>query len=313
MTERGDFAPQGPGAAGGGNGQEIAAERALCVRIWGGLGNQMFQYAAGHAAARRLGVPLLIDPVATDVAHAQLGLELFGLAPPRWQPRKPGLLRRLRQPAATRAKKRHLLWPGPVFQQESLCHADGYFEIGAGTYLSGYFQSEMFFADCAGDIRAMFDLSRLAGTIDPALLALADRPASVSVHVRRGDYASNPATTRVHGVLGGDHYDRALALATRLVPGAEFLVFSDDPAAAAELTAHWPNRTIVAGQSREQDLHLMSRCAHHVIANSSFSWWGAWLGRNPERQVIVPRQWFARDELRRVYVDEMFPRGWLLV
>ncbi|MHC5655567.1 alpha-1,2-fucosyltransferase [Stappia sp. ICDLI1TA098] len=286
----------------------------VCMRVWGGLGNQMFQYAAGHAAARRLGVPLLIDPLETEPAHARLALDVFGIAPRIWQPAEPGgLFGRLSSGRSRRGKKRFRLWKGPRFFQDGMCHADGYFDIAPGTYVAGYFQSEQFFADCAGEVRALFDLERVAPTIAPDLLALAERETSVSVHVRRGDYVANAATTAVHGVLGVEHYDRAAALMARLVPGAEFLVFSDDIAAAAELTAHWPNRRLVEGQTREQDLHLMSRCAHHVIANSSFSWWGAWLGRNPQRQVIAPRQWFARDELRRVYVDELFPRGWILV
>lgn len=300
--------------AGAKAGTAAAGEPApVCLRVWGGLGNQMFQYAAGFAAARRLGTRLLVDPLDMPLEHAALGLDLFGIEPEFWQPERGGLLARLRAPSGVKPKKRHKLWPGPVFQPESFCHADGYFDIRPGTYLAGYFQSELFFADCAAEIRALFDLSRVASGIDPALLAAAADPASVSVHVRRGDYVTNPNATGVHGVLGRDHYDRAMALAGRLVPGATFVVFSDDPRAADELTAHWPNRVLVEGGTREQDLFLMSACAHHVIANSSFSWWGAWLGRNPERQVIAPRQWFARDEMRRVYVDELFPRGWILI
>uniref|UniRef100_UPI003BAC30D4 alpha-1,2-fucosyltransferase n=1 Tax=Stappia sp. TaxID=1870903 RepID=UPI003BAC30D4 len=293
-------------------GKDGEAPAPLCLRVWGGLGNQMFQYAAGHAAARRLGTRLLIDPLEMPLDHAAMGLDLFGIEPEIWRPEGGGLLGRLRS-GSVKPKKRHRLWPGPVFMPDSFCHADGYFEIGPGTYLAGYFQSERFFSDCEGEIRALFDLSRVAPTIEPALLAAANDPASVSVHVRRGDYMTNPNATSVHGLLGRDHYDRAMALAERLVPGATFVVFSDDIQAADDLTAHWPNRVLVRDQSREQDLFLMSRCAHHVTANSSFSWWGAWLGRNPERQVIAPRQWFARDELRKVYVDELFPRGWILI
>lgn len=289
----------------------------VCMRIWGGLGNQMFQYAAGHALARRLGATLLIDPLEMNFDHATLGLDIFGIEPEIWRPDTNSLRARLLglagEKGRTRGKKRHRLWPGPVWFQKDFCHADAFPTLEAGTYLAGYFQSEQFFADCREDIRALFSLDHVAATIDPQRLALAEAPASISLHVRRGDYASNARTTSIHGMLGAEHYRRAAALMRQLVPDANWLVFSDDIAAAAELTADWPNRTLVDGQSREQDLFLMSRCAHHVTANSSFSWWGAWLGRNPERHVIAPRQWFARDEMRRTYVDELFPAGWILL
>lgn len=289
----------------------------VCMRIWGGLGNQMFQYAAGHALARRLGTGLLVDPLEMDFDHAELGLNLFGIEPEIWRPDTSSLRARLiglaGEKGRTRGKKRHRLWPGPVWFQKELCHADDFRSLAAGTYVAGYFQSEQFFAECRDEIRALFALDRVAPTIDPQRLATAQRTNSISLHVRRGDYAANAKTAATHGLIGADHYRRAAALMQELVPDAHWLVFSDDIAAAAELTADWPNRTLVDGQSREQDLFLMSRCAHHVTANSSFSWWGAWLGRNPGRHVIAPRNWFARDELRRVYVDELFPTGWILL
>ncbi|MBL6431514.1 MAG: alpha-1,2-fucosyltransferase [Alphaproteobacteria bacterium] len=296
--------------------KNTAGRMPVCVRIWGGLGNQMFQYAAGHALARRLDTRLLIDPLEMDFDHAELGLGLFGLAPEIWRPDMSGLRARfagLRDRGATRGKKRYKLWPGKSFFQQAMCHADDFWSVEPGTYVAGYFQSEQFFADCADEIRALFALESVDATMAPDLLEAARHPASVSVHVRRGDYAANARTAATHGLLGADYYEAAAALMARIVPDARWLVFSDDIAAAAELTAVWPNRTLVEGQSREQDLRLMSLCAHHITANSSFSWWGAWLGRNPERQVIVPRQWFARAELRRTYVDEMFPRGWILL
>lgn len=286
----------------------------VCVRIWGGLGNQMFQYAAGHALAKRLGVELLVDPLELDLAHAAFGLNVFGLAPRIWQPDTTSLKARvLGALGRSSGKKRQKLWAGPRYVQKDFCHGDGFSGLGPGTYLSGYFQSEQFFADCRDDIRALFSLDHVAATLDPARLALADLPTSVCLHVRRGDYAANAKTTATHGLLGTEHYSRAAGLMARLVPEATWLVFSDDISAADDLTRDLPRRILIEGQSREQDLHLMSRCAHHVIANSSFSWWGAWLSRNPDRHVIAPRKWFARDELRRVYVDELFPAGWILL
>ncbi len=290
----------------------MSASNSICIRIWGGLGNQMFQYAAGYALAKRHGVKLLVDPVSTDLAHTAFGLDLFDLKPDFWEPDAgSSLLQRLG--GKPKAKKRRKLWKGPVYQQEVFCSDDGFEAAGPGSYLIGYFQSERFFSDCAEDIRTAFSLNDVAPTIDQNLKDMAAAPTSVSVHIRRGDYINNPQTTAVHGILGDEYYTRAFEVMSALVPGSQWLVFSDDIDAADALTKTWQNRTLIEGHNREQDLWLMSACSNHVIANSSFSWWGAWLGRNPEKKVIGPRRWFSRAEMHKVYVDDVCPEGWILV
>lgn len=286
----------------------------LCMRIWGGLGNQMFQYAAGLALSRRLGCGLVLHAVETRPAHARFALDVFGLDLRLWQPdaRDLPLLDRLRGKAS--GKRAAKAWPGPVFEQQGVCATDGIETVRPGTYLAGFFQSEEFFADQADAVRAAFALDRFAEGIDPALLAAAEGPATASVHIRRGDYAADPQTTATHGLLGAEHYARARALTERLVPVERWLVFSDDADAAAALTEGWPGRIVVTGQTPAADMALMARCAHHVIANSSFSWWAAWLGRNPDRTVIAPRHWFSVPEMKRCgYVDGLCPVGWVLV
>ncbi len=288
----------------------------ICVRIWGGLGNQMFQYAAGHALAKRLGVGLLVDPVEMSQAHTAFGLGLFNLETEVWQPSgaKAAAHRFLQGVRGKDSRKKlEKLWPGPVYRQVNFCSADDFGAIKPGTYLNGYFQSEQFFADCAADIRALYSLDHVAASIDGGLREAASDQKSVSVHIRRGDYASRANVTEVHGLLTGDYYNRAYEIMRRLMPDCRFMVFSDDIEAADELTRHWKNRTLVSGHTREQDLYLMTACANHVIANSSFSWWGAWLGHNAAKQVIGPRRWFSRAEMRKVYVDDVCPVGWILI
>jgi len=289
---------------------------AICLRIWGGLGNQMFQYATGYALAKRLGVNLLIDPISGELEHTKFGLDLFGIEPEYWQPAATSSGARFKQlfgRGKSAAKKRIRQWPGERFIQEHLCHADGFADLGPGTYLSGYFQSDQFFADAAEDLRQLFALENVVPSISPELVNIAQSPQSVSVHIRRGDYANDPKVLATHGVLDESYYGPATELMERLIKDAHWLVFSDDPETADQLTAHVRNRTLVTGHSREQDLCLMSRCSNHVIGNSSFSWWGAWLGHNPSKTVIAPRRWFAKQELRKVYVNELYPQNWILV
>ncbi len=285
----------------------------LCVQIFGGLGNQMFQYAAGHAVAHRLGVQLLLDPVdSSRLDHTQYGMETFNLGATVWQadqtPRRTPLLDFFRKP---KAKKHFLRWPGPLYRHEGQAYDSSIESIGPGTYLMGYFQSERFFTNVADDIRAAFSLAHV--TSDRDLIAALEAGPYVAVHIRRGDYANDKKTTATHGLLGAEYYELARALMDQLVPGAHYLVFSDNLHVAAQLTEHWPNRLLSPGKSREEDLRLMSLCRHHIIANSTFSWWGAWLAQAGDKRVIAPRRWFARDKMLKTFTDDIYPDGWLLV
>jgi hypothetical protein len=130
------------------------------------------------------------------------------------------------------------------------------------------------------------------------------------LHVRRGDFVSLNSAARVHGLCSVDYYARAINLVRSRCPGCHFLVFSDDPQwARAELPLD-PSAVFVTGNAErpEQDLILMSACGHHIIANSSFSWWGAWLAASQAKVVIAPKQWFLnapRD------TSDLIPDGWI--
>ena len=196
--------------------QQKSLAPSLCIRITGGLANQMFQYAAGYAAAKRLGCELLVDCVSTNPDHATYGLDLFGVKAKVWHPTRTHTpLDKLKLSFKTNkksGKKRYKLWSGRHYAQKHPFHADDFDLIRAGTYIQGYFQSEDFFASCSNEIRQIFSLDHLQADIDPGLRVLATRPQSISVHIRRGDYANNPKTTRMHGLLSSDYYDPALTL-----------------------------------------------------------------------------------------------------
>jgi hypothetical protein len=286
----------------------------ICMRIFGGLGNQMFQYAAGYALARRLGVGLLLHPVGSRPAHARFVLDRFGRPLRLWKPDPAafGLLDRLR--GKTKGKRAIKAWRGPIYKQKHLVSTEGLADIAPATYFIGYFQSEQFFEDYKEEIRAFFDIARFVEGVAPELSAPAQEPGAVSLHIRRGDYAADPQTRAARGLLEEDHYNRARSRIEDLVNVRRWLVFSDDPEAAAALTAGWPGRTIVTGNSAIQDMALMSACSHHIIANSSFSWWGAWLGQKPGQVVIAPRAWFSEAEMqRRDGIENLIPPGWISI
>lgn len=266
----------------------------IIVELIGGLGNQMFQYAAGRGLATKLGTELKLD--ISGFEHYKLhaySLHHLSIEAPLATRQETAAIKggRLRR-ALSRAAVRH-------YHEEdaSLAFEPGFFELPDNTYLKGYWQSETYFGAVTDRVRREFRPSTpLSAPSRHLLERLRGDDGSVSVHVRRGDYVSNASTGDVHGLLGADYYRTAMDALRASIEGARFYAFSDDPAWVAEAFSDHRDVTVVdindAARNYE-DLTLMSACRHHVVANSSFSWWGAWLGGNPDRQVFAPRRWFA--------------------
>ena len=178
-----------------------------------------------------------------------------------------------------------------------------FLSLGDGAYLDGYWQSERYFAEVAQVARAEFALRRPPDAENQRMLDAIRGAEAVGIHARRGDYVTDARTRDVHGHAPAEYYAAAVARIRSLVRAPAFFVFSDDPAWAAQHLRVDPATVIVghndAGRDYE-DLRLMSACRHHIIANSTFSWWAAWLGERPGQRVIAPRHWFrdgpdARD------------------
>jgi glycosyl transferase family 11 len=305
--------------------------KVITVSLIGGLGNQMFQYAAGKALAERHGVPLALD-ISGFKNYALRSFLLDRLLVPevialpsqtepiqkpeinftraKWKARIDRLLVKAGLPRLT---------PSPSDYREPHFHYDPAFEaLGPQTTLFGYFQSERYFISIAESLRDWFSPCEPLG--DAVAAALARIEASrlpISVHIRRGDYL-NPGTAEYHGILGDSYYRDALVrLGAGANQDAELFVFSDDVAAAEQVLNFVPKsrQVYVRGDPARpwEDMALMARCRHHVIANSSFSWWGAWLNRSPDKIVIAPRAWFAPNELRSKNTKDLYPAGWILV
>lgn len=283
---------------------------AYITALTGGLGNQMFQYAVGRALSARHGAPLLLDirGLADDP------LRRFALSPLRISavlatdaemPRALGPIgRRLHRLPRWLTGNRRFVEQGFAFDPAIAA-------LRPPVHLAGNWQSEKYFADQSDLIRAEFQL-REPLTADRQAIAneIADRP-MVSVHVRRGDYASNPATNAYHGTCEPDWYARAQQTIEQRVDAPTYMVFSDDPDwARANLPFLGGARFVEPSTDGrdEQDMHLMARCHHHIIANSSFSWWGAWLNPRPDKVVIAPQQWFrsGKHDTR-----DLLPPDWI--
>jgi hypothetical protein len=223
-------------------------------------------------------------------------IEQFGFDRPRWK----------------RGLSRYLGWPrtSPVIREKGHAWHELTMDPAKDACLVGYWHSERYFSAVADELRPLFQLRDEARGRNAELLARMAAEPAVSLHVRRGDYAANPATKAFHGLLGASYYQAAVARMQELAPGARFYVFSDEPAWVRE-NLQLPEGSVMVdhnGEAAQEDLRLMSACRHHVVANSSFSWWGAWLDPRPGKLVLAPRHWFRPES--GVNDRDLVPSSW---
>lgn len=292
-------------------------DAAIHVRIKGGLGNQMFQYAAGLALARHHGCPLKLD--LSYCARDRLrdyALDGFGVEATVASPRDVARFavdQDWRRRLGKLAGRRDLLLPDGLYIEPHFHYDEGFFDREPPVFLDGYWQSARYFAPVADEIRTTFDRpenpSRAWEEMRHEIEAAGN---AVSVHVRRGDYVTGKAAAKMAGSCTPAYYARAIALMGRLVPGATFFIFSDEPEEAGRMLA-FADPVVVAGTSDRpaEDMALMAACRHHIIANSSFSWWGAWLDPSPKKTVIAPREWFSRAYLRKTDTLDLYDPDWI--
>lgn len=202
--------------------------------------------------------------------------------------------------------------PASTYILEKLfCYNPDVLVLPDGVYLEGYWQSEKYFKDIKTIIRQDFTLKRPQKGQNKKLAGLIGSSESVSIHIRRGDYILDPQVNKVHGTCDLDYYYGAIDKLTKSVHSPSFFIFSDDPKWVQDhICLAYPTTYVdFNGPDKAyEDLSLMSQCRHHIIANSTFSWWGAWLNENPDKMVIAPKRWF-NDNSRDT--KDLMPDNWI--
>ncbi|EJN00872.1 alpha-1,2-fucosyltransferase [Herbaspirillum sp. YR522] len=290
----------------------------IATRLIGGLGNQMFQYAAGRALALRVGSPLLLD--VSGFANYELrryeldGFRIDATAASAQQLARLGV--NATPGTSLLARVLRKVWPQPadrILREASFTYDARIEQASAPVYLDGYWQSERYFARIRQHLLDEFTLKGDWGSDNAAMAAqIATAGAgAVSLHVRRGDYVSNAHTAQYHGVCSLDYYRDAVAHIGGRVEAPHFFVFSDDHEWVRENLQIGHPATFVQINSADHgiyDMMLMKSCRHHIIANSSFSWWGAWLNPAEDKIVVAPQRWFkdATNDTR-----DLIPAAWV--
>ena len=287
----------------------------VIVRIEGGLGNQLFQYAAARSLADRLGCDLFLDlrgldengdrpfqlnlfEIRASIASSQL---LNGL--PDWRASRMGRIH------SNLSQFAPAIFSFPVFWPRSFAFDPRFDQIRRPVYLVGYWQSEKNFT---WNRKRLLQDIRLRNPLpyNTPLLNEISNTHSVALHIRRGDYVSNKAAAQFHGLCDLAYYHAAIDKLKVRIPALHVFVFSDEPAwAQANLRLDVPTSYVDANTLDKGyiDLELMSHCRHHVIANSSFSWWGAWRCQSLDQLVYAPRRWFAD---KATDTSDVVPANW---
>lgn len=286
----------------------------IVMNLKGGLGNQLFQYALGRHLASIHNTTLALDVSSFESDPLRnYRLDSFNISAAVLPPKTNSF--------AKRVANKFLSEKNPIyrfFHKELPLVRENGFEFQANilqspdnVFLDGYWQTEQYFKPIADVIRQ--DLT-LAQPLSAELKAIEEQirsSNSIAVHVRRGDYASNPVTTAYHGLYPMDWYIKAAQVMEKDLSNAHYFVFSDDHEWVKEnLKLDAPCTFIKPSPDGKeaQDLYLMSCCKHNITANSSYSWWAAWLNANPNKKVIAPAVWFMGANSN---TKDLVPNNWL--
>ena len=270
------------------------------VYLYGGLGNQMFQYAF-YLSLKQRGIPCVLDISMYLVEKAHNGLELFDVfgikedyfKAPSWLGRGYLLYQKFFIPQRSIFPEKIFTYCPDVYNTDCM-------------YYYGCWLSEDYFKSFSDKIRDIYHFKNIDEKTHESGLEMASDN-TVSLHVRRGDYLKFPR----YYVCDEQYYKDAIELIKSKVENPLFFVFSDDTPWASQMMERFKLKYKVIdfnkGIRSYQDMFLMSKCRHHIIANSTFSWWGAWLDPRPDKIVVAPSTWF---NIRQVRIDS---DGWNII
>jgi len=276
----------------------------IIVKLQGGLGNQMFQYAAARSLSKSKKVDLDFSfLLQNNVTNDSFSARQFEL----------GIFHKLKARIISNYFIKLLKSKKKLFKILS----NRYYEVNdenilnhsninsSNLYLDGYFQNPLIFQNFRDTLIDEFTFPQLTSQSKKIELKITAVKNPVAVHIRRGDYVK-PEILNYHGLLSTTYYKQSVELINSKIENPVFFIFSDDTEWCKNNLSFIDKKQIITGTTHSwEDLYLMSKCKHQIIANSTFSWWGAWLNLNPEKIVIAPKRWLS-------YVEtNIIPKEWI--
>lgn len=296
----------------------------ITVKLRGGLANQMFQYALGRRLSILHNTPLFLDlehyksEQTEEKTIRNYGLDIFNLQASianikQINQSKGWYSNPVKRKVTTALNKILPYYKQNIVKEQHATFDKNIFKTRKNIYLAGFWQSEQYFKDIEEIIRKNFQFKIPPSSCNIDYLNQIGSCNSVSVHIRRGDYVTSKHYNNVHQILSPEYYQEAAAIIEEQITNPTYFVFSDDPQWAKEniklnfKTEYISNNN---GDKAYEDLRLMSNCKHHIIANSTFSWWGAWLNTSKNKIVIAPNKWYKISEMEN---NDIIPSGWIKI
>jgi len=291
------------------------------IQIWGGLGNQMFQFAAAKAVSisGKTKVGICLDKINQHPTNSDFTKRTFELD-------KVFVLKNF--VFVNSSDYNYILHPGKsifrkilnrlkrtsYFFEKGLSYDNSIKKLSAEAYIEGYFQSENYFDSCMEEILSDFRFRQKPSEKTNELLIKIATKTSVAVHIRRGDFIEKKGNLATHGVCSNEYYISAIEQ-FKNYDNLIVVIVSDDPGWVYKNMNFGCDTVYVnwnADEDSWQDMYIISKCNHAIIANSSFSWWGAMLNRNPEKKIIAPARWYADEGLQKQTAD-LIPTSWIKI
>lgn len=292
------------------------------VKFNGGLGNQMFQYAFALALAKKFGSsPILDFSWFRDVKYHTLVVPRkfeLGVFNTQIEVAAKEDLVNVRRPDFSSKIKNSLAKMFPKFfnvnyvsEKHTFCFDKKLLNCPHYFFYDGYFQNEKYFKSLREDLLKDFSLKESFAQLNAPnqnILNQIKNTNSISLHIRRGDYISLEHVNNTHGICSLEYYKKAIDYITSKIKNPHFYIFSDDINWVKEnLKIDYPYTIVDFNQGKSYcDLELMRNCKNNITANSSFSWWAAWLNENPEKIVISPKKWLAKKQK-----CDIVPKEWV--
>ena len=281
----------------------------VIINMIGGLGNQLFSYAFGRSMALRRNEGLKFDLSWYDVTHSGAIPREYVMSQYMIQ----GEQATEAEISANEPGKAMYYWDKVVRRLAPDYHIRCHQRIknSKRVYFKGFFQSYKYFEEyrdiICQELTLRNELSGKALEMEKEIV----NSNSVSVHVRRGDVVTNKKVNETFGLVPMEYYERALKYLSEKVENPKFFIFTDDHQWVRDSFKLPYDLVIVSGNGFHEtvDMHLMSKCKHNIIANSTFSWWGAWLNRNIDKIVVMPDRWFIKKNLGKD--NDFIPAGWI--
>jgi len=281
----------------------------IITMIYGGLGNQMFQYAIAKSIANKNGVNFQLDISRMNSKYFRdFNLEKFKID---LNIAKEEDVRSYKSLYLLESLSRRLkvnFFIDKYLEKKEFVFDKNVMKLSS-CYIQGYWQSFRYFTDIRDVLLNDF---RLKGKMNYSNLFILDKiksQNSISVHIRRGDYVTNKKNSSIYHHLNINYYRSAIDYMASMVEEPFFFIFSDDPKWAHE-NLKLKNTMVVdvnKFDNPEFDLVLMSECEHNIIANSTFSWWGAWLNQNKSKIVVCPKKWMVKS----IDLSDLYPEEWV--